>query len=89
MGSVFRAVLVVCLLTAAGSAQAEFVNGDFSSGPTAWTWKQALITDPDCSLALAQFQPRQSVDTPTNQYDPVRGRFANLNGAPSGAVGTW
>jgi len=89
MGLIVRTLFAICLLTAAWTARAQISNGDFSSGPTAWTWKQALVSDSDCVKALVPFSPRQNQDTPASQYDSARGRFANVTGATSLGVGYW
>jgi hypothetical protein len=73
----FLAALVLSVLPL--TVFAQVTNGDFSSGTASWNWKQdQMVQVPydSCLNHLATFTPNTSNDTPTDPFQPSRGRFA-------------
>jgi hypothetical protein len=83
-------ILVSVTLFAIGDpCLSQIVNGDFSSGTSGWSWKQAAIAGDvgdGCATSLQTYSAVPRLDTPGDSYVSSLGRFAKVSGNPIAGV---
>jgi len=92
MNTQFRTFLMACLFAVSGTSNAQVANGDFSSGPSSWVWRQAMLTGAilpsHCFSAMTEFQPSPSRETPWDAGS-ASSRVADLTGPRTASTGNW